>query len=114
MTLKLVDADNSMFVSIQGKGYFLTLAQGHLHMKIKTFFFSETVRPFLTKFCMKAFRYKSKKIYQHDARHITKMATLCIYGKKPFINLLSRNQWDDFNETLYEASGNQVHHGFLK
>ena len=25
-----------MYVSIEGQGHFLTLAQGHLHMKIKT------------------------------------------------------------------------------
>ena len=43
------------------------------------------------------------KIYQHFAGHMTKMAAMHIYGKN-FKNLLSRNHWADFDETLYEAS----------
>ena len=43
------------------------------------------------------------KIYQHFAGHLTKMAAMPIYGKT-LSNLLSRNQWADFDETLYEAS----------
>ena len=35
----------------EGQGHFLTLAQGHLHMKIKNAFLRNTW-PFLTKFCM--------------------------------------------------------------
>ena len=35
----------------EGQGHFLTLAQGHLHVKLKLLF-SETTGPFLTKFCM--------------------------------------------------------------
>ena len=27
-----------MYVSIEGQGHFLTLAQGHVHAKIKTYF----------------------------------------------------------------------------
>ena len=42
MTWKLVDADNLLslwwYVSIEGQGHFLTLAQGHLCVKIKTCF----------------------------------------------------------------------------
>ena len=42
VTLKLVDAENLLsvlrFVSIEGQCHFLTLAKGHLHMKIKTCF----------------------------------------------------------------------------
>ena len=45
--------------------------------------FSETTVPFLTKFCMKAIRYKEMKILWHDAGHITKMAAMPIYGKNP-------------------------------
>ena len=41
------------------------------------------------------------KIHQHFTGHMTKMAV--IYGKH-FKNLLSRNHWADFDETLYEAS----------
>ena len=43
------------------------------------------------------------KIHQHNAGHMTKMATLPIYGKT-LLNLLSRNHWADFGESLYEAS----------
>ena len=35
----------------EGQGHFLTLAQGHLHMKIKNAILGNTL-PFLTKFCM--------------------------------------------------------------
>ena len=45
--------------------------------------FSETTEQFGTKFCMKAFRYKEMKIFKHDAGHMTKMATMPIYGKNP-------------------------------
>ena len=65
-------------VSIEGQCHFLTLTQGHLHMKNLNWLFSQT---FLTKFCMKAFRYTEMKIYQHDAGHMTKMAPMPIYGK---------------------------------
>ena len=36
------------------------------------------------------------KIHQHNAGHMIKMAVMPIYG-----NLLSRNHWADFDETLY-------------
>ena len=42
------------------------------------------------------------KIHQHNAGHMTKMAAMHIYGKNK--NLLSRNHWADFDETLYVAS----------
>ena len=45
--------------------------------------FSETTEPFLTKFCMKAFKYKEMKMYYHDAGHMTKMAATTIYGRNP-------------------------------
>ena len=36
-----------------------------------------------TKLCMKAFKYKEKKIRWHDAGHMTKMAAMPIYGTNP-------------------------------
>ena len=45
---------------------------------------------------------------------MTKMAAMPIYGKNPLKNLLSRNQWNDFNETWYVASGTQAHHYLFK
>ena len=41
------------------------------------------------------------KIYKYDVGHMTKMAATPMYGKKPFKNLLLRNQWTDFHETWY-------------
>ena len=43
------------------------------------------------------------KIHQHNAGHMTKKVDMPIYGKTLY-NLLSRNHWADFGETLYEAS----------
>ena len=69
-------------MSIQSQGYSLTLAQGHSDMKIKTcFFFSETTRPFLTKFHRKAFRNKEMKINKYEFGHMTSMAAMPVCGK---------------------------------
>ena len=55
------------------------------------------------------------KIYGHDAGHMTKIAaTKPIYAKTPSKNLLLRNQWTDFNETWYVASGTPVHYNLFK
>ena len=43
------------------------------------------------------------KIHQDNAGHMTKMAAMLIYSET-LKNLLSRNHWADFDETLYEAS----------
>ena len=71
-------------MSVEGQDHFLTLAQGHLCIKIKNMFFSETNGPFLTKFCILALRYLEVGICWYDAGHMTKMAAMAIYGKKPF------------------------------
>ena len=34
------------------------------------------------RFCMLAFRYKEMKIYQYGIDHMTKMASMSIFGKK--------------------------------
>ena len=49
------------------------------------------------------------KYYFHDTGHMTKMAAMPIYGKKPFKNLLLI-RWTDFHETWYEASGTPAYH----
>ena len=53
---------------------------------------------------MQAYRNKEMKIHQHNAGHMTKIAAMPISGKKHFKNILSRNHWPDFGETLYETS----------
>ena len=52
------------------------------------------------------------KIHSHDAGHMTKMATMPIYGKH--FKDLSRNQWADFDETWNEASEPQAYHILFK
>ena len=43
------------------------------------------------------------EIHQLIPGHMTKMAAMPIYGFF-FLNLLFRNRWADFDETLYKAS----------
>ena len=43
------------------------------------------------------------KVYSQHLGHMTKMATMPIYGKKTFKNLLLRNWLTDFHETWYVA-----------
>ena len=65
---------------MQGQGLFLTLAKGHLHMKIKTRFHKDHWFIF-TKFCMLALRFFEMKIYECNAGRKTKMAAMPVYGK---------------------------------
>ena len=58
----------------------MTLAQGNLHMKIKTGFSRKAVdhfQPF--SFCIQAFQCEENKIKLHDVGHMTKMAAMPIY-----------------------------------
>ena len=66
------------YMSIQGQGHSLTLAQDHSDIKIKTCFFSETTGPFVTEFHMKIFRIKKMKINYYEYGHLTSMATMPI------------------------------------
>ena len=56
---------------MEGQGHFLTLAQGHLHMKIKT---CKTIGAIFNQILYVSFQVKGKKIHEHDAGHMTKMA----------------------------------------
>ena len=56
---------------------------------------------------MQTFIHKEIKIYSYDVCHITKMAAMPKYGKT-LKNLIPRNQWADFDKTLYETSETQV------
>ena len=40
-------------------------------------------------------------VYINNPGHMTKMAAISIYGKKPFKNCLLRNRWINFNKTLH-------------
>ena len=67
-------------MTIEGHGHFLNLIQGHLHMKIKLAFFSETTEQFSINLYY-ACRYKLMKIHLYNAGHMAKMAAMPIYGK---------------------------------
>ena len=53
---------NERILVFKVKVIFLPLAQGHLHMKIKTVFSKKTTGSFLTKFRMLDFRYMEMKV----------------------------------------------------
>ena len=49
-----------------------------------------------------------------NARHMNKMAAMPIYDKNPFKVFLPLNQWNNFNETWYVASGTTANQNLLK
>ena len=71
-------------------------------------FFSETAWPIKAKFYMKHLWEGGTNVYINNPGHMTKMAAMPIYDKKPFKNLLLRNHWTDFNQTWHEALMTQV------
>ena len=73
-------------------------------------FFSETAWPIKAKFYVEPPWEGGTKVYINGPGHMTKMAAMPIYGKKPFKNLLLQNRWADFHETWYVASGTPAHH----
>ena len=68
-------------MNIEGQGYFLPLAQGHLYFKIKTCFSQKSLCHFNQ--ILYVSLYMEMEIYLYDAGHITKMAAMPIYGKIP-------------------------------
>ena len=58
-----------MYVSIEGQGHLLTLAQGHLHIKIKTGFSQKTVGHFEPNFVCKL--KGTRKLKFDDMMHVT-------------------------------------------
>ena len=77
-------------------------------------FFSETAGPIEAKFHMEPLWDGGTKVYLQGPGHMTKMASMPIYGKKLFKNLLLWNRWADFQETWYVALGTQAHHNLFK
>ena len=55
----------------------------------------------------------NENLLTYDAGHISKLAAIHIHGKT-LLNYFSLNQWTNFYETWYVASGNQVHHNLFK
>ena len=74
-----------------------------LRFQNSNLFFSETSGLFETKFHMKAHGRKKMKIYKlsHKFGHMTKMATMTIYGKKnPSKIFFSRKIWTFFFQII--------------
>ena len=53
------------------------------------------------------------KVCSRGLGHMTKMATMSIYGKKPLKNLLLQNQRATDLVAWYVALGTQAHHSFF-
>ena len=68
-------------MSIKGQGHSLTLIKGHSDFNVKTCFSQKTVGRFGTKVQLKAGGRIGMKIYTNELGHMTKMATMPIYGK---------------------------------
>ena len=75
----MVEASNKVPMIFKDQGHSLTKAKGHSDLKIKTFFYS--VGSFETEFYMKSNERMGMKIYTNEFGHMTKMATMPIYGK---------------------------------
>ena len=72
-------------MGIQGQSLFMTLAQGHVHIKIKTGFSQKQLGLF-NKILYVSFHVKGYEdlIIKYDVCHMTKMVTMSIY----FVNTL--------------------------
>ena len=70
------------YVSIEGQGHFLTLAQGHLHTNLKLAFLRNHLAN-QSQILHVSYQVQGNEIYWHDAGHMTKMAAMPIYGKNP-------------------------------
>ena len=70
-------------MSIEGQGHFLTLAHGHLHMKIKTGFSQKPVGQFEPNFVCKLVGTRNIEIKWHDDGLMTKMTATPIFVKNP-------------------------------
>ena len=68
-------------MNIKGQGHLLTLGQGHSDSTFSNFFSLETARPIEAKFHVDHPWDWGTKIYSNGPGHMTKMATMPIYGK---------------------------------
>ena len=75
--------------------------------------FSETAWPIKLKFFMEPPWVVAFKFYSQYLGHMTKMATIPIYGKNPS-NYLLQNRWADIHETWHVALGTPAHHSLIK
>ena len=78
---------------------FLTFAQGHLHLKIKTGFSQKPLGQSNPNFICKLSGTRKWKLIDTMVVHITKMAAMPIYGKNPSKIFLSGTGGTDFQDT---------------
>ena len=71
-----------MYMIIKGQGHYLTLPQSHLHMKIKTLL-SQKPQGHLKPISYVSFEVQEMKTYEHGDGHMTKMASMALYGINP-------------------------------
>ena len=69
-------------MSNEGQGLFLTLAQAHLHLKIKTCFSQKPLDH------LPNFDCKFLDTRKHDAGHMTKIAAMPIYNNNNTLEIL--------------------------
>ena len=75
----------------KGQGHSLTLVQGHSDSTFSNYFFSwESTMPIEAKFHVEPQRDRRTKVCSNGPGHITKMATMPIYGKKIFLSKTKR------------------------
>ena len=112
--IKLVDAVNLILMStwsfknIKGQDHSLTFIQGHSDSTFSNFFSLETPMP--TEAHMEPPWDGGMKVSTIGLCHMTKMATMSIYGK----NLLLWNEKADDLETFYTASVTQAQPNLFK
>ena len=87
----------------KGQGHLLTIAKGHNTATFSKAFFSETTGPIATKVYMQPPGIVCNNEDTFSPGHMTKMASMPIYGKN-LKNLLIQNHWADCLETWYAAS----------
>ena len=78
----------STYMNIKCQGHSLTLVQGHLDSTFSNFFFLETVWPTEAKFYVEPPLDGGMEIWSKGLGHMTKMATMSIYGKNSKSHLL--------------------------
>ena len=69
------------FMNINGQSLLLTLVQGHSDSTFSNFFVIETTKPIEAKFHLEPPWDGGMKVSKNDFYHMTKMATMRIYGK---------------------------------
>ena len=70
------------FMNIKVQGYSLTVVEGHSDSRFSNFFSLETARPIETKFYVVLPCDEGIKMNINGLSHMTKMATIPIYGEK--------------------------------